>query len=94
MTWNYRIIRRVVEGEAFYSIHEVFYDDAGEPEMVTEDAVDLGYMESVAGLVNVLSMMTTDVTKSMSDVLEYGDFEPGGKYYHPDLEEEADEHTE
>lgn len=27
--WNHRVMRRVADGETFYSVYEVYYDDAG-----------------------------------------------------------------
>ncbi len=35
MTWNYRVV--VKDGQ--YNIHEVYYNDKGEPEFFTEDPV-------------------------------------------------------
>jgi len=36
MTWNHRVISRKFEtGETYYAIHEVYYDEAGEPTSVT-----------------------------------------------------------
>ena len=29
MTWNYRVIKRVIGGEDSYGIHEVYYNDDG-----------------------------------------------------------------
>ena len=37
MTWSYRVIYRVVDGEGTYAIHEVYYDEAEVPEGVTEN---------------------------------------------------------
>lgn len=37
MTWNYRVICRVHQGETFYAIHEVFYDKKGKPGSVTQE---------------------------------------------------------
>ncbi len=43
--WNYRLIHRkctmpgVIGHEDYYAIHEVFYDDKGEPNGVTENEV-------------------------------------------------------
>jgi hypothetical protein len=37
MTWNYRIIKF---GDEHYSLHEVYYNEAGEPTMYTTDAID------------------------------------------------------
>jgi len=39
MSWNYRLIKRAHEGREFYAIHEVYYNDNGVPESVTQDAV-------------------------------------------------------
>ena len=39
MTWNHRVVHRVIQGDDFYGIHEVFYDDEGRPDMMTERAV-------------------------------------------------------
>ena len=36
MTWNYRVVRK---GGEYYGIHEVYYDDGGNPEMVTVEPV-------------------------------------------------------
>lgn len=46
MSWNYRLVHRrhdVPSGTAedVYAIHEVYYDAAGQPEMVTEDPVEV-----------------------------------------------------
>lgn len=36
MTWNHRVISRKYEtGETYYAIHEVYYDESGEPYSVT-----------------------------------------------------------
>ena len=35
MTWNYRVVVK----ECQYNIHEVYYNDKGEPEFFTEDPV-------------------------------------------------------
>ncbi len=37
MTWNYRIVKRL---DGFIALHEVFYDDNGDPWGMTEDPVD------------------------------------------------------
>ena len=47
MTWNHRVIREkappeeaeVSDEEYYYTIREVFYDDDGKPELVTEEAM-------------------------------------------------------
>ena len=47
MTWNYRVVRHIERDRnnnetELLSIHEVYYDDGGRPENVTENAVPLG----------------------------------------------------
>ena len=43
MTWNYRVIRKTETGYdnlgEFFGIHEVYYDDDGNPEMVTVEPI-------------------------------------------------------
>ena len=36
MSWNYRIIRH---GNGSYALHEVYYDDYGNPEMYTTEPI-------------------------------------------------------
>lgn len=59
MSWNYRVIRHPasdIEGdEPTFAIHEVYYDDQGNPNGWT-DATDVS-AESVADVVEVLAMM-------------------------------------
>ena len=48
MTWNHRIVRRIYDtGDVYYAIHEVYYDEAGEPtgctalpSVIMEDSVE------------------------------------------------------
>ena len=38
MSWNYRVIKRTYEdGTEISAIHEVYYNDDGDPDMVTAD---------------------------------------------------------
>ena len=45
MIWNYRIIRTVPRHalteleEEFYNIHEVYYDEDGTPELISEEPI-------------------------------------------------------
>jgi|14BtaG_2_1085337.scaffolds.fasta_scaffold32907_2 hypothetical protein len=54
MTWNHRVISR--EGQDELAIHEVYYDEDGEPNMVTNDAVGI-YGETVEELRETLERM-------------------------------------
>lgn len=40
--WNHRVVRRIVNGEEWLAIHEVFYDKKGRPHSVTEDGIEPG----------------------------------------------------
>lgn len=37
--WNYRILRKVYEGEEHFSLHEVYYDDDSNPNACSIDPV-------------------------------------------------------
>lgn len=40
MSWNYRIVKtKIADGEFEFGIHEVFYDDSGNIEGMTEKSV-------------------------------------------------------
>lgn len=41
MFWNYRIIKHNVKAPFYAAVHEVYYDDAGNVETWTEDAITL-----------------------------------------------------
>lgn len=79
MTWNHRVVRRIFpDGEILFGIHEVFYNDDGQPDMVTDDAVRvLG--DDIDDLEQTLKWMRKALGQP---ILEYSDFEGGGKYYH------------
>lgn len=40
MTWNHRVIRNRSEGgEEWLALHEVYYNESGEPDMVTQEPI-------------------------------------------------------
>jgi hypothetical protein len=39
MSWNYRVVHRVTNGEDLYAIHEAYYED-DKPISLTEEAVN------------------------------------------------------
>lgn len=49
MRWNHRVVKRTVEGEIMYAIHEVHYNKDDEICAMTESAVSVT-AESVGGL--------------------------------------------
>lgn len=38
--WNYRICRETIDDEFFFSLREVYYDEAGKPNGWTADPID------------------------------------------------------
>lgn len=70
MTWNYRVVRKVYNDETIlWGIHEVFYDDEGNPKAVTVDAI-APESESEEGIKTVLEWMLAALEKP---ILEYSD---------------------
>lgn len=49
MSWNYRVVKTAVDGEESYGIHEVYYDEAGKPQMFSADPCPV-YSETLEGL--------------------------------------------
>jgi hypothetical protein len=70
MTWNHRVMRHVdPNGGIWFGIHEVYYDESGEPEGWTETP-DGPHGETVEQLVADLARM---IEASGRPVLEYED---------------------
>lgn len=59
MTWNYRIVHR---RDGSYGLHEVYYDDVGEPVVMTENAVtfECDSDEGPEGVIGNLEMALKD----------------------------------
>ena len=53
-TWNYRVVRKTVNGETIFGIHEGYYDDNGNLEGITEDPVEIYAEGSVENLGEVM----------------------------------------
>lgn len=74
MSWNNRIMRRVNKvGDReviLFSLHEVYYTDAGLPKSWTVEPV-FGGFESVDDLISSLELMLKDAKRFRDDVLEY-----------------------
>ena len=72
MSWNYRVIRHrdLNGGDDFLQIHEVHYDEEGNPALVTERGVKVG-SETPEGLSEVLDMMRAAISRP---VLNFEDF--------------------
>ena len=82
MTWNHRLVRRVihtpdpgigVDPEVLFAIHEVYYDDNGKPENITA--------EPIAAAGETVEEVMTDLHRMLraceKPVLEYDDFPKG-----------------
>lgn len=71
MFWNHRVIEAEdVDGKKFYGIHEVYYDNDGNPMAYTEDAVGIVWEEG-DNPVQVLEWMANCLNKP---VLKKSDF--------------------
>lgn len=57
MTSNYKIIVDKYKGEEFFQIHEVYYDDNGDPNGYTENAITVFSEEGVQGITEQMKIM-------------------------------------
>ena len=73
MTWNCRIMRHVSDGEVWYGIHEVFYENGKQTISWTESPLRVLIAESPEGLIADLEIMLRDAKASLDDILEYGE---------------------
>ena len=39
MTWSYRIVHKVYDGADEYTIHEIYYDNEGNPQLITVNPI-------------------------------------------------------
>lgn len=76
--WNNRILFHADKRGDWYGLHEVFYDDKGQPTACTVEPMTGAY-ESVSDLRRSLELMLKDA-RSRKPVLIYDDFGKGGKY--------------
>jgi len=72
MTWNYRVVKKRYEDTelVFFGIHEVYYDEEGKPNLVTQEPIDVSG-ESVEDLLDIYETMKEAFRKP---VLLYEDF--------------------
>ena len=71
MSWNYRIMRHEVDGEVWYGVHEVFYDEDGSVSWTTKPV--FGPSETADDLIASAEMLLKDIKKYKESPLEYGD---------------------
>ena len=65
MSWNYRIIKRKVNEYTVYSLHEVYYDEVGNPVSYTLNPVSF-YADEEEGIEEIeanLRMALADIKK-------------------------------
>jgi hypothetical protein len=67
-TWGYRVIRHkgFHDMPDFFQIHEVYYAEDGNPDMVTEDPVAAGG-DSIGEVQQALGLMLTATEKPIID---------------------------
>ncbi len=70
MTWNNRIVRHRDKAEDYYEIHEVYYDENGKIDGVTEESIK-PYGDTVEELIEHLEQLLKDAVRSKEDVLNY-----------------------
>lgn len=69
-SWNYRVVKRLENGEWTYSIHETYYSAQKKEEAITESPVQVS-AETLADLRWVLERMLQALDKPL---LNYDDF--------------------
>ena len=70
MSWNYRLVKSTQGDLVLYGIHEVYYDDHGAPESITEHPVSVTE-ESKGDIMTTLRHMERALTMP---TLNYEDF--------------------
>jgi hypothetical protein len=71
MYWNYRIIKSIDKnGEPFFGIHEVYYDDNNVPKSCTAEPTSL-ISESVEGLKADLNLIAKVFDKPVLEMLYF-----------------------
>lgn len=72
MSWSHRVVRRQYpSGEVSFALHEVYYDDAGEPTACTEGAV-APFGESLGELRRDLERMLSALDQPVLHLSEIG----------------------
>ncbi len=66
MSWNYRVIKRNSDGNEWYGIYEVYYDDSGRPVACTETPIN-PFGETLDELATDLQHFTEAMAKPALD---------------------------
>ena len=78
MSWNHRVLAHELEEGIYLEIHEVYYDENGQPHSYTENSISVG-ADDLQGIQWVLEKMKACTNKP---ILWAGDQFP--KEYHPE----------
>lgn len=78
MIWNYRVMQRVEDGEAIYTIHEVYYNDNDVPVLCTKDSI-FALGDSVEELKKDMTLMMQAFRKPILNYDSFDKCEKGGK---------------
>ena len=62
--WNHRVIKQVIHGVDFFSVHEVFYNDDDSIRFYTEDPINISG-DSVLGLKKYTQWILTCLDKDV-----------------------------
>lgn len=62
MTWNYRIVKHKSGVNTWYSLHEVYYDENGEPDGMTQNPIS-AHGDTRAEVIKALEMMLKDAKR-------------------------------
>lgn len=66
MSWNYRVVKHINDKEELFQIHEVYYNDDGNPEMITETGSS-PFGENIQDLSHTMIHMLSALTKPVLD---------------------------
>ena len=84
--WNYRVAKEkdTLTGEENFTIHEVYYNDDGNPMLISNP--ESPYGESLEELVTCIYMMLKDAIRNGKEIYDVADFEEGGKFWENNAE--------
>jgi hypothetical protein len=80
MSWNHRILAHKDGDDWYFQIHEVYYDEKGQPSSYTENGVSIG-SENIEGISWVLDKMKECVNKPILSVDDFPREWCGEDYY-------------
>jgi hypothetical protein len=70
--WNYRVLEFTDDnGEHYYQIHEVYYDNEGHPNSYTENPAIVFSPDGIDGLISVLDKMKDALEKPIMDKIDF-----------------------